>query len=100
MFFTISDNKKLLKQKLQKETVLVDVRTEAEFLNDRMENAINIPLTKIPDKIEELKGKENIILYCRTGSRSKVAKDFLLRNGLTTVLNGGNRKLLEKLIRS
>ncbi|MCS6934554.1 MAG: rhodanese-like domain-containing protein [Chitinophagales bacterium] len=70
-------------------TLLVDVRTPAEFAEGSANGAINIPLDRIPDELEKFKNYENIVVFCRSGNRSSHAKDILERNGFQNVYNGG-----------
>lgn len=69
-------------------TFLVDVRSEAEYNGGHIENAISIPL----DKIDDIKLAKNInlIVYCRSGSRSKSAALKLLDLGYVNVYDLGS----------
>ena len=79
---------------------LVDVRTAKEFAAGSVPGAINIPLDQIEARRSELKGKENLVLFCRSGMRSGQAKGILEKNGFTNVVNGGGwsgvKKRMEK----
>jgi rhodanese-related sulfurtransferase len=72
-----------------KDAFLVDVRTPGEFAGGSAEGAINIPLNEIPNRIAEFKGKENIVVFCKSGGRSSQAKSILENNGITNITNGG-----------
>lgn len=69
-------------------TFLVDVRSEAEYTGGHIEGAISIPL----DKIDDIKLAKNInlIVYCRSGSRSKSAALKLLDLGYVNVYDLGS----------
>ena len=56
---------------------LIDARTEEEFAEGHIENAILIPEYEIANRAEkELPDKEQLILvYCRSGRRSKIASE-------------------------
>jgi len=57
--------------KLKPETKVIDVRMKAEFRPEHIENAINIPLSKLPcRKVEEISRETVIYLYCKSGVRS------------------------------
>ena len=71
---------------------LVDVRTPAEFSAGSVRGAVNIPLSEIKNKLSKFKGKKNIIVFCRSGSRSGEAKRILEQNGFQNVINGGTRQ--------
>tara|TARA_R110002124_G_scaffold91941_3_gene233809 strand:- start:1310 stop:1579 length:270 start_codon:yes stop_codon:yes gene_type:complete len=68
---------------------LVDVRTEAEFAEGHVNGSTNIPLDQVADQFEKFKGKEQIIVFCRSGNRSGQAKMILEQNGFKNVINGG-----------
>ena len=73
-----------------KKTTIVDVRTPHEFLENRVESSINIPLNVIPEKIKELKEMQPIVMCCAAGIRSGQAVEFLKSNGFGEVYNGGS----------
>ena len=68
---------------------IIDVRTEEEFSEGNVNQSVNIPLHEIPERIEELKGMQPIVLCCRSGQRSGRAMEFLKSQGLKEVYNGG-----------
>ena len=71
--------------------IILDVRTEEEFAEGHIENAILIPDYEITSKAEEiLKDKNQLILvYCRSGNRSKAASQALVELGYTNVKEFG-----------
>ena len=64
---------------------LVDVRTPKEYATGTAEGAINIPLEEMGARWQELKGKENIVLFCRRGIRAGKAQDILKMHNITAV---------------
>lgn len=69
---------------------IVDVRTPEEFAGSHFPNAINIPLDKVQQNINEFnKMPKPVILYCLSGVRSSIAISFLVQSGVTEVQNGG-----------
>ena len=72
---------------------LVDVRSAQEFNEERLNNAINIPLYELNKKAEKILNDKNgpIILYCQAGIRSKKAYKILKQKGYTDLymLEGG-----------
>lgn len=68
---------------------MVDVRTPAEFAEGSVKGATNIPLDEVEHQIDKFKGKKNIVVFCRSGSRSSQAKTVLEKNGFSNVTNGG-----------
>lgn len=73
-----------------KNIFFVDVRTPGEFAQGSVSGAVNIPLDQVQARIEEFKGKEEIVVFCRSGNRSGQAKAILEQNGVTNVINGGS----------
>lgn len=69
--------------------LILDVRTEAEWQSGHLEGALLIPYDQIGEKIGAIvKDKSRrIYLYCRTGRRSKIAKEALDRLGYKDVIN-------------
>lgn len=71
--------------------VILDVRTAEEFQEKHIPGAINVPNEEIgTDSIEELPDKEQLILvYCRSGNRSKQASEKLVDLGYTNIVEFG-----------
>ena len=71
--------------------ILLDVRTPEEFAEIRIPGAINVPNEEIgTDEIPELPDKEQLILvYCRSGNRSKQASEKLANLGYSNVYEFG-----------
>ena len=62
-------------------TTIVDVRTEAEFVEGNVNGSINIPLNEVVDRMEELKEMQPLVLCCLSGGRSGQATAFLQAQG-------------------
>ena len=75
----------------EKDYIIIDARTEEEFAEGHIENAILIPEYEIAQRAEkELPDKEQLILvYCRSGRRSKIASEELIKLGYTNVKEFG-----------
>jgi len=71
--------------------ILLDVRNYDEYLTARIKGAILIPVSEIDEKAElELLNKDIIILvYCRSGARSKEASQKLIKLGYSNVFDIG-----------
>ena len=69
----------------------IDVRSDSEYSEKHVEQAINIPYTEIAAGVAELgTGKDAVIyVYCRSGRRSGIAKETLDGMGFTSVVNVG-----------
>lgn len=75
------------------EATLLDVREEAEVMAYAVPNAINIPLGKLRERMNELDPKKRIIVFCGIGVRAYTATRILDQNGFknTEVYPGGVR---------
>jgi len=71
--------------------ILLDVRTEEEFLEGHIQGAILIPYDEMANRAEaELTDKDvAILIYCRSGRRSAIAADILASMGYTRVYDFG-----------
>lgn len=71
--------------------IILDVRTEEEFAQGHIKDAILIPDYEIESKAESvLKDKKQLILvYCRSGRRSKLAAQTLVDMGYTDIKEFG-----------
>ena len=70
--------------------ILLDVRTEEEFLEGYIEGAILIPYDEIDSRGEELTNKTaTILVYCRSGRRSAIAAQALVDMGFANVYDFG-----------
>lgn len=65
--------------------VLLDVRTEEEFVQARIPGSINIPLDELAgrfDEVEDLAEGNPIVVVCRTGVRSIMGAQILRGSGM------------------
>ena len=71
--------------------IILDVRTAQEYSEKHIPGAINIPNETIDtEDIPELPDKEQLILvYCRSGNRSKQASEKLVKLGYTNIVEFG-----------
>ena len=71
--------------------IILDVRAQAEYDEGHIPGAIVIPHTEIEDRAEEaLPDKGQLILvYCRSGRRSKIAAEALVELGYTNIREFG-----------
>ena len=74
-----------------KDYVIVDVRTPDEYKEGHIPNAINIPNETINETVyNKLKDKDQLILiYCRSGSRSRQAAYKMQKLGYTNLVDFG-----------
>lgn len=71
------------------DSVIIDVRTPAEFADGHVEGAINMDLQGgvFDAEFSNLDPSKSYIVYCRTGSRSGVAYSMLKDNGFMNVID-------------
>ena len=71
--------------------IILDVRTPAEFAEKHIPNAINVPNENIgTGEISALPDKDQLIMvYCRSGRRSKEAAEKLVKLGYTNIVEFG-----------
>ena len=72
--------------------LIIDVRTEAEYRESHVREALNIPYDQIAGRIAAVAPDRNapIGLYCRSGRRSGIAEQALRRLGYRHVENKGS----------
>lgn len=66
---------------------LLDVRTLEEREISVLDDDAHIPIDELEARLEELDKDADIVVYCRTGSRSGRATNLLRENGFTSVRN-------------
>ena len=69
--------------------ILLDVRTEEEYLNGHIPGAILVPHTEIANWAQDVGRDARILLYCRSGTRSAEAGTVLVALGFTQVYDFG-----------
>lgn len=88
-----------LKDAITEDTFLVDVRSPAEFAEGHVKGSVNIPLDTITLSLPKFENKKNIIVFCRSGNRSAMAKTILEQNGITNIINAGTWEEVNKFVR-
>lgn len=70
---------------------ILDVRTKEEFEISHIDNAILLPLEQLEKNVESIfKDKnETILIYCKSGFRSKEAAFIMAQKGYTNILEFG-----------
>jgi rhodanese-related sulfurtransferase len=71
--------------------LLLDVREPHEFKTGFIPGARNLPLSQLQGRLHEISKEEQVLLYCRSGMRSKQAAKILSKNGFANLahLRGG-----------
>jgi hydroxyacylglutathione hydrolase len=65
--------------------VVVDVRTPQEWTQAHIEGSINVPLSRLRERADELPASRPIVVLCASGYRSAIACSVLKRDGLDRV---------------
>jgi rhodanese-related sulfurtransferase len=82
---SIQEARQLIEKK--KKLTIVDVRTISEYDEGHIENAINIPVQELSDRLDELNKNDELLIYCRTGNRSSTAVDILSDAGFNKIFH-------------
>lgn len=87
----ISMSEAITMMEKEKDYIILDVRRLDEFAEKHIPGAINIPNEIIgTEEIKELPNKKQLILvYCRSGNRSKQASEKLVKLGYTNIVEFG-----------
>ena len=69
--------------------LLLDVRSAEEYQKEHMEGSISVPVERLAERIAAITGVagrgRRLLLYCSTGSRSRIAAQLLQRLGYTKI---------------
>jgi hydroxyacylglutathione hydrolase len=65
--------------------LLIDVRAPGEWRERRIEAAVNIPLSRLAERLGTLPREEPIVVHCASGYRSAIAASLLQRDGYASV---------------
>ena len=78
-------------QKYEDGVFLLDVRTQAEWDEAHVPNAVLIPLDELESRLSEVPSDQEVVVMCRSGNRSLTATELLRENGFkqTQSLSGG-----------
>lgn len=81
-----------------KGAMLVDVRTPAEFKTGSVRGAVNIPVDNLTGQFKQFQGKNTVVVFCRSGNRSRMAKSILMDLGVKNVIDGGTWQAVKKIL--
>lgn len=87
---TIELHNLLEDKKNLKDIYLIDIREEFELSSGYIESAINIPMGKILEHVEDFKKRKSVYFICHTGSRSSMVCRELISRGVNAIdVTGG-----------
>ncbi len=82
-------------------SILIDVRSAAEFNATTIDGAINIPTPELRTRFNELPKDKKIVLFCNTGFQSYVASRILIQKGFNNVYSlAGGIELYKELVKN
>lgn len=93
-YYVITDYQAVKELMKKEETIILDVRTYAEYQKGHIKGAINIPLREIEkENLDRIPDKTvDYIIYCESGSRSREATKKLAFLGYQKVYDYGSIK--------
>lgn len=80
-------NVDLVRGLVENNAYIIDVRERGEYANGHIKNAVNIPLSEIRQRTNEIPKDKPVYLHCRTGQRSYNAALALQNLGFSNVYN-------------
>ena len=96
--FLFGDKKKRIQEFLDKDAIILDVRTKSEWDNGHIKNAKHIPLDQLRNQLEKVKKMNKpVITYCASGARSAQAARILNSNNIQALNGGGWMSLQNKI---
>jgi rhodanese-related sulfurtransferase len=69
------------------DALLLDVREDWEWDEQRIPGAVHIPMNQVPARVEEIPADRDVYVYCKVGGRSARVVDYLRRHGRERAVN-------------
>lgn len=66
---------------------VIDVRETDEFVSGHVPHAISIPLSTLPDRVDDFRHEGTVYVICQSGGRSMRACQFLADFDINNVVN-------------
>jgi len=85
-----------IKEFIDNNAVIIDVRSESEFNSGNIEGSVNVPLKDLMYRVNEFEKDKKYITVCTVGMRAESAKKFFKKRGFQ-VVNGGRWSTLKDL---
>jgi len=80
-------NVDVVRELVENNAFIVDVREKYEFNRGHLINAVNIPLSELRQRVSEIPKDKKVYIHCRSGQRSYNAVRALMNLGYTEVYN-------------
>lgn len=89
---------KKIAEYMERDAIIIDVRTPGEFKNGHIQGSVNVPLNKLGKSIDKIRKKgKPVITCCASGMRSANGASLLKRSGIDA-MNGGAWSSLQNKI--
>ncbi len=68
-------------------SVIIDTRTREEYSAGHIDTALNLPYDELAHRLDAIPGGKSaeIVVYCRSGKRARIAEEILVEKGYTNV---------------
>jgi phage shock protein E len=82
--------------------IIIDVRSEREYLSGHLPGTVNMPLDRIPDEIKSVAPDQTtpVLLYCLSGTRSDMARKLLRQMGYSQAYNLGSFTRARRILKN
>ena len=84
---TVQELNQLLQRDIDKNMLVIDVRTPAEYQAGRIASVVNRPLDELENYVGEFQSYQKIYVHCQSGNRSQKACDKLRALGIHHYVN-------------
>ncbi|WP_375239594.1 rhodanese-like domain-containing protein [Aurantibacter sp.] len=96
--FIFGAKKRQVKNFLNRNAIILDVRTNKEYNSGHIKDSLHIPLNDLHNNVDRLKAyNKPFIVCCQSGIRSAKASKFLNLNNIEATNGGGWISLKTKL---
>ncbi|WP_165441632.1 rhodanese-like domain-containing protein [Rubinisphaera italica] len=75
------------KRKSEKQLTILDFRTDKEWNEGHIEEAMHINGGTLQNRVEEISKDKPVVVVCGSGYRASIASSFLQRQGFEAVTN-------------
>lgn len=83
----VADLKNLLSHETAADTLVIDVRTPAEYKREKIVGVVNMPLDDLENYVDDLRDYKHVYVHCASGNRSQQACAKLDALGLDNFVN-------------